>query len=174
MPIVVCRQWPGGSARVRGITRRFSDSAPGGHGRSIQPPTAPSPSAILPVASAFATTGAVLGIIVALVVGATNVYTCRLLIRGAQYTGTRDYESFAHAVGGPWFKVCRLGISATETRASISPRHDLPLDGERDSYDGRSLPGGMPHLAGLRTAPSGHETSEMVLKDTCVPSIPSA
>uniref|UniRef100_A0A1D2AFK5 Amino acid transporter transmembrane domain-containing protein n=2 Tax=Auxenochlorella protothecoides TaxID=3075 RepID=A0A1D2AFK5_AUXPR len=61
-------------------------------------------SAILPVASAFATTGAVLGIIVALVVGATNVYTCRLLIRGAQYTGTRDYESFAHAVGGPWFK----------------------------------------------------------------------
>lgn len=54
---------------------------------------------------AFATTGAVLGIIIALVVGATNVYTCRLLIRGAQYTGTRDYESFAYAVGGRWFKV---------------------------------------------------------------------
>lgn len=69
-----------------------------------RPPSLPR-SAILPVASAFATTGAVLGIIIALVVGATNVYTCTLLIRGAQYTGTRDYESFSHAVGGPWYKV---------------------------------------------------------------------
>lgn len=70
-------------------------------------PLSPRPfrSAILPVASAFATTGAVLGIIIALVVGATNVYTCTLLIRGAQYTGTRDYESFSHAVGGAWYKV---------------------------------------------------------------------
>ena len=81
------------------------------HSRDPAEPDGPFPrfttpgSAILPVGYAFATTGAVLGIIIALVVGATNVYTCRLLIRGAQYTGTRDYESFAYAVGGRWFKV---------------------------------------------------------------------
>lgn len=62
-------------------------------------------NAILPIPSAFAVTGATAGTLFLAFVALTNVYTCKLLLRGAVTTGAVDYEGLSHAVGGTLFKL---------------------------------------------------------------------
>ncbi len=62
-------------------------------------------SAILPIPSAFAITGATAGTLFLAFVALTNVYTCNLLLRGAVTTGAVDYEGLSYAVGGYPLKV---------------------------------------------------------------------
>ena len=75
---------------------------------STPPPPHDAPqvgNAILPIPYAFAITGAVASTLIIVSVALSNVYTCRLLLRGATCTGAADYEQLAFAVGGKWFKV---------------------------------------------------------------------
>ncbi len=65
----------------------------------------PACSAILPIPSAFAVTGATTGTLFLAFVALTNVYTCKLLLRGAVTTGAVDYEGLSYAVGGYPLKV---------------------------------------------------------------------
>lgn len=69
------------------------------------PPRRPPRSAILPIPYAFAVTGAFAASLFLVIVALTNVYTCRLLLRGAVATGAVDYEGLSHAVGGFLLKV---------------------------------------------------------------------
>jgi len=64
-------------------------------------------SAVLPVSSAFASTGIVAGFVIMVVVAAANAYTCDLLLWQAYKTGMHDYETLSYAVGGGIWKVCR-------------------------------------------------------------------
>lgn len=64
-------------------------------------------SAVLPVSSAFASTGIVAGFVIMVVVAAANAYTCDLLLWQAYKTGMRDYETLSYAVGGGILKVRR-------------------------------------------------------------------
>lgn len=57
-------------------------------------------SAILPVPYAFSITGAVAGAAIFAATALANMYTCRLLLRGAVASATCDYEGLAEAVGG--------------------------------------------------------------------------
>lgn len=63
-------------------------------------------SAVLPVSSAFASTGIVAGFVIMVVVAAANAYTCDLLLWQAYKTGMHDYETLSYAVGGGLWKVC--------------------------------------------------------------------
>lgn len=61
---------------------------------------------MLPLPSAFATTGVIAGLLICVLVASANVFTSDLLIRQCYKTGSRDYEDLAYAVGGtPWL-VC--------------------------------------------------------------------
>lgn len=62
-------------------------------------------SAVLPVSSAFASTGIVAGFVIMLVVASANAYTCDLLLWQAYKTGMHDYESLSNAVGGRVWQV---------------------------------------------------------------------
>jgi len=64
-------------------------------------------SAVLPVSSAFASTGIVAGFVIMVVVAAANAYTCDLLLWQAYKTGMHDYETLSYAVGGGIWKVHR-------------------------------------------------------------------
>lgn len=49
---------------------------------------------------AFSITGAVAGAAIFAATALANMYTCRLLLRGAVASATCDYEGLAEAVGG--------------------------------------------------------------------------
>lgn len=62
-------------------------------------------NAILPIPYAFAITGAVASTLIITGIALANVFTCRLLLRGAVSTGASDYEQLAFAVGGFWVRL---------------------------------------------------------------------
>ncbi|KAL4457628.1 hypothetical protein ABPG75_012493 [Micractinium tetrahymenae] len=62
-------------------------------------------NAILPIPFAFAVSGAVAATLIILAVALVNVFTCKLLLRGAVSTGSADYEQLANAVGGKWLQL---------------------------------------------------------------------
>jgi hypothetical protein len=76
-------------------------------------------SAILPMPSAFAMTGAVAGSVLLVSVALANAFTCKLLLRAAVATGATDYEHLALAVGGN-----RLQVKAS--RACCSSEEGSP------------------------------------------------
>lgn len=49
---------------------------------------------------AFSITGAVAGALIFTATALANMYTCRLLLRGAVASATCDYEGLAEAIGG--------------------------------------------------------------------------
>ncbi len=80
---------------------------------------------MLPVASAFASTGIVAGFIIMVVVAAANAYTCDLLLWQAYKTGMHDYETLSYAVGGGIWKVCRQMQKLSVHASNISTSKDI-------------------------------------------------
>lgn len=62
-------------------------------------------------------TGAVVGTLFLVGVALTNVYTCKLLLRGAVATGAVDYEGLSYAVGGFPLKASRACFRSTAMHA---------------------------------------------------------
>ncbi len=81
----------------------------------------PACSAVLPVSSAFASTGIVAGFVIMVVVAAANAYTCDLLLWEAYKTGMHDYETLSYAVGGGVWKVC------WDNHSLLAPAHARQL-----------------------------------------------
>jgi hypothetical protein len=54
---------------------------------------------------ALQASGAVASTLIIISVALSNVFTCRLLLRGAASVGAPDYEHLAFAVGGFWVRV---------------------------------------------------------------------
>ncbi len=75
-------------------------------------------SAVLPLSSAFASTGIVAGFVIMVVVAAANAYTCDLLLWQAYKTGMHDYETLSYAVGGGIWKVRRQMQTLLSVHAS--------------------------------------------------------
>ncbi|GAQ87696.1 Amino acid transporter protein [Klebsormidium nitens] len=68
-------------------------------------------SAVLPVSSAFASTGIICSVLLMVVVALANSYTSDMLLRQAYVAEKTDYEDLAYAVGGElWRVVTQLSI----------------------------------------------------------------